>query len=255
MSPKSVLFRPRPPTEPPTGNDVHSAIENRILIRLHRKECDLLFPKLTLVNLKLNQVLQEPGEPITYCYFPNSAMASILSLMANGKSVEVGLAGREGFVGLPVMAGFRSSANRVVTQGGGTAFRIEAADMEKALRSCPQLRLLLLRYAQEASMEVTQTAACNRLHEVEERLARWLLMTQDRVTLDVLPLTQEFLSQMLGTRRASVSVAAGILQKAGLIHYGRGQVSIVNRKGLEEASCECYSVIQRQLEIWRKESQ
>ena len=232
-----------------------NSIQNRLLMSLPRKECDLIFSKLGLVDLKLHELLQEAGHRIEYCYFPNTAMGSILNIMSDGKSVEVGLAGKEGFIGLPLIAGFRSSASRVVTQAEGTAFRITADDMRKALRSCPQLTVALVRYSQEATMEVTQIAACNRLHEVDERLARWLLMSQDRIGSDVLPLTQEFLSQMLGTRRASVSVAAGHLQRAGLIGYERGRVSIVNRKGLEKASCECYGDIQEQLENWQKESE
>ena len=150
---------------------------------------------------------------------------------AEPRQVEVGLAGREGFVGLPVIAGFRSSASRAVTQAEGSAFRINADDMRKALRACPQLNASLVRYSQEATMEVTQIAACNRLHEVEERLARWLLMSQDRIRSNELPLTQEFLSQILGTRRSSVSVAVATLQGAGLIRYTRGHVSILNQAG------------------------
>jgi CRP-like cAMP-binding protein len=232
-----------------------NTVRNEILLGLPRKECDAVFSNLTLVNLELHDLLQEAGQEIQFCYFPNTMMASVLNVMADGKSVEVGLAGWEGFVGLPVVAGFRSSASRVVTQAEGTAFRIRADDMRKALRGCPQLTISLLQYSQRTTMEVTQIAACNRLHEVDERLSRWLLMSQDRIRLDVLPLTQEFLSQMLGTRRASVSVAATILQKADLIRIGRGNVSILNRKGLEEACCECYGVIQKQLENWLKESQ
>lgn len=154
-----------------------------------------------------------------------------------------------------MIAGFRSSASRAVTQAEGSAFRINADDMRKALRACPQLNASLVRYSQEATMEVTQIAACNRLHEVEERLARWLLMSQDRIRSNELPLTQEFLSQMLGTRRSSASVAAATLQGAGLIRYARGHVSILNQAGLENASCECYKVIQQQLERWGKELQ
>ena len=182
-------------------------------------------------------------------------MGSILNVMNDGKSIEVGLAGKEGFIGLPVVAGFRSSASRVVTQAEGNAFRIDAADMREALRKCPQLMVSLLRYSQEATMEVTQIAACNRLHEIDERLARWLLMSQDRIGKDILPLTQEFLSQMLGTRRASVSVAAATLQKAGLISYTRGHVTILNRSELENACCECYGIIRRQFGNWQNELQ
>lgn len=181
-------------------------------------------------------------------------MASVLNVMADGKSVEVGLAGSEGLVGLPAIAELRSSGSRVVTQGKGTAYRIIASDIQKALRTCPQLMVAFLRYSQEATMEVTQIAACNRLHEVDERLARWLLMSHDRIRLDELPLTEEFLAQMLGTRRASVSVSAKILQRAGLIQHGRGNVTILDRKRLEEACCECYGVIKRQLATRGKES-
>ncbi len=249
----------RGPSPPPATKDSRSdgdgnAIQNRILLNVPNGECDFIFDKLTLVNLSLHDVLQEVGQPIQYGYFPNTAMASILNIMSDGKSVEVGLTGPEGFVGLPLLSGFRTSASRVVTQGAGTAFRIKAEDLQSSLGPCPQLQADLQRYSQEFMMEVTQIAACNRLHEIEARLARWLLMTHDRIGSATLPLTQEFLSQMLGTRRASVSVAAAILQRAGLIQYVRGQVVILDRMALEKASCECYAIIQRQLETWRKES-
>ena len=253
MANKALSFVPITSTKNLTDRDGNS-IQNYLLAGLPPKESAFILARGTMVNLKLHDLLQEAGEVISYCYFPNSAMGSILNLMDDGKSVEVGLAGKEGFIGLPLMAGFRSSASRVVTQGEGTAFRINAESMLKVLRTCPQLNLALLRYSQEATMEVTQIAACNRLHPVEQRLARWLLMSHDRIGHDVLPLTQEFLSQMLGTRRASVSVAAGVLQKAGLIRYSRGRVSIMTREGVENASCECYRVIQKQLENWRNES-
>jgi CRP-like cAMP-binding protein len=231
-----------------------NVLKNKILLGLPRKEFEMVFSKLKLLDLALHDVLQEAGGTIEFCYFPNTMMGSVLNIMADGKSVEVGLAGWEGFVGLPVAAGFSSSASRVVAQAAGAAFRIKADDMRKAIRACPQLTASLFQYAQQSTMEVTQIAACNRLHEVDERLARWLLMSQDRILMDGLPLTQEFLSQMLGTRRASVSVAASVLQKANLIRIGRGSVTILNRRGLEEACCECYAVIQKQRENWQKES-
>ena len=230
-----------------------NALKNRILRGLPAQEFEFIMSKLVDVDLRLHDLLQEAGQPIEYCYFPNTAMASILNVMADGKSVEVGLAGWEGFVGLPVVAGFTSSASRVVTQAEGTAFRIMADEMRDMVRKCPELTVSLYRYSQEATMEVTQIAACNRLHEVDERLARWLLMSHDRIGKDILPLTQEFLAQMLGIRRASVSVAAAILQRAGLIHYNRGHVSILDREGLTTASCECYAIIRKQLEAWQKE--
>jgi CRP-like cAMP-binding protein len=237
------------------SDDDGNVIQNRILLELPKEEFELVLSKLLFLDLRLHDVLQEAGQPIQYCYFPNTAMASILNVMTDGKSIEVGLAGWEGFIGMPVVAGFRSSACKVVTQAQGTVFRIKAEDLRTILPNCPQLVASFTRYAQEATMEVTQIAACNRLHEIEERLARWLLMTQDRVRNDTLPLTQEFLSQMLGTRRASVTVAAGILQRAGMIQYSRGQVTILDREALKAGSCECYGIIRKQLESWQKELQ
>jgi len=259
MAKKTSPARPSParPTKNPVPQSFSAdghALKNRILLGLPPKECDFILSKLTLVDLQLHDLLQEVGHPIQYGYFPNTAMGSVLNVMADGKSVEVGLVGREGFIGLPLMAGLHSSASRVVVQAQGTAYRINADDMRNAVLRSPQLLVSLMRYSQESTMEVTQIAACNRLHGVEERLARWLLMSRDRIDSDILPLTQEFLAQMLGTRRASVSVAAEILQRAGLIHYNRGHVSIVNREALEKACCECYQVIRQQLDRWQTES-
>ncbi len=140
-------------------------------------------------------------------------------------------------------------------QVGGNAYRVSAADLRTALRTCPVLERMLNRYAQELGIQATQVAACNRLHEVSERLARWLLMSQDRLGGNLVPLTQEFLAHMLGTRRASVTVAAGMLQKAGLIAYKRGSVSVKSRRGLEGASCECYKIITRQARAWQNEDE
>jgi CRP-like cAMP-binding protein len=230
------------------------AIHNTILLDLPRKEYDSVFSKLELEQLPIRTVLNEMAESIKFAYFINSGLVSIVNVMSDGKSVEVGLTGKEGFVGLPLIVGFGSSPTRAVVQIEGSAFRIRAQDMKRALRNCPKLEKNLQRYSQELAIQAVQIAACNRLHEVEERLARWLLMSEDRVGASSFPLTQEFLSHMLGTRRASVTVAAGILQKAGLITYTRGQVNIENRSRLEEAACECYDVINRQMENWQKDS-
>jgi hypothetical protein len=146
------------------GNALHS----RLLLGLPAKDCDFLFSKLVFLNFRLHDVLQEVGNPIQYCYFPNTAMASILNVMNDGKSVEVGLAGWEGFVGMPLVVGFRSSSSKAVIQAEGTAFRVNADDMRQALPKCPQLMMNLVRYSQGAAMEVTQIAACNRLHDVEK---------------------------------------------------------------------------------------
>ncbi|HEY7353763.1 MAG TPA: Crp/Fnr family transcriptional regulator [Terriglobales bacterium] len=181
-------------------------------------------------------------------------MNSILSVFPDGKSVEVGLVGKEGFIGLPLLAGFVTAPSRAVAQIDATAFRVHRSVLMAHLRQCPTLERRLQQYSQIASLEVTQIAACNRLHEVHERLARWLLMCADRVESNSVPLTQEFLAQMLETRRSSVTVAAGILQKAGIIAYTRGDVKVLSRQKLEHAACECYGIMQQQIQSWRAES-
>jgi CRP-like cAMP-binding protein len=232
------------------GQQMH----NEILLGLPRTESAVIFPLLEYVPMPTHHVLHEAGIPITHGYFLNDGLASVLNVMKDGKSVEVGLAGKEGFIGLPLIIGLSTSPTRVLAQVAGSAFRIRAADLKQALPQCPRLQQELNRFAQTMAMQATQVAACNRLHEEEERLARWLLMSQDRLGGDRVPLTQEFLAHMLGTRRASVTVAAGILQKAGLIQYTRGAVNVVNRAELEDASCECYQSMVVQSGNWKKES-
>jgi CRP-like cAMP-binding protein len=232
------------------GKPVH----NEILLGLPQLERSSLFPRLTFVQLRLRDVLEEPRQPIKYAYFVDSGLVSVLSTMEDGKSVEVGITGKEGCTALPIAMGLKSSALTVVVQIEGTAFRISTAGLVKILRDCPTLARRMQQYAQIMGMQGAHVAACNRLHEVDERLARWLLMSQDRIQSDFVPLTHEFLAHMLGTRRSSVTVAAGVLQKAGLITYNRGQVKIEDRERLEDAACECYDLIRRQTAIWRKES-
>lgn len=231
------------------------SIRNEILLSLPAKECATVLSELEFVEMHSYDLLNEMGEPIEYCYFMNSGMTSILTIMGDGKGVEVGLTGKEGFIGLPVVVGLITSATRAIVQITGSAYRLSTPQILQVLAKCPRLTRRLNRYSQELGMQATQVAACNRLHEVEQRLARWLLMSQDRIGADVVPLTQEFLSHMLGTRRASVTVAAGVLQKAGLIKYSRGAVTIVDRAKLEDAACECYAIISRQSQSWRNEAQ
>lgn len=233
------------------GNRIH----NQILLRLPAEEREALFPKLELVRLKTHQVLHEPGDTLKSAFFVNSGLVSVLSVFPDGKSVEVGLVGREGFAGVPLVAGFRSASTRAITQIEGESFRVDADVLSALLRECPKLERLLQQFAQVLAMEVTQVAACNRLHEVNERLARWLLMSDDRVGTESLALTHQLLSQMLGTRRSSVTVAAGLFQKAGIISNTRGEVTILDRRKLEEASCECYGIMQRQVEEWHNEAE
>lgn len=243
-----------PPQQLPHSDNDGNKIHNEILLSLPREEREILFPRLEFVRLKALQLLHEVGDSIKSAYFCNSGMISTLNVFPDGKTVEVGLVGKEGFVGLPLVAGFRSSPVRANVQIEGSAFRIGADALSDGLVRCPKLTQRLHQFSQVMGMQVSQIAACNRLHEVEERLARWLLMCADRAGDHRLPLTQDLLGQMLGTRRASVTIAAGVLQKAGFIDYRRGEVEILNKRKLEESSCECYEIIQQQIEKWRSES-
>jgi CRP-like cAMP-binding protein len=229
-------------------------VRNEILLGLPTPECNSILSELTFVELRSHDVLQDSEEEIKYAYFVDSGMVSVLSIMEDGKSVEVGLTGKEGCTGLPLAVGFRTSDTRAVVQIPGTAFRISAQGLLKTLRQCPVLTMRMHRFALFMALQGSQVAACNRLHEVDERLARWLLMSQDRVGGKIVNLTHEFLGHMLGTRRSSVTVAAGVLAQAGLITYNRGSVKIEDRSGLEDAACECYGLIRRHTETWSRES-
>ncbi len=233
------------------GAGIH--VYNEILRELPRDEFEIVLPKLELVRMRPRQVLHEAGDTLRSAYFCNTGLISILSVLSDGKTVEVGLVGKEGFVGMPLLAGFRTSATRAVVQIEGTALRVDSDSLAVLLRECPHLERKMQQFSQIMAMQATQIAACNRLHEVEARLARWLLMSADRVGTASLALTQEVLGQMLGARRSSVTVAAGILQKAGLISYTRGDVKIVQRTKLERAACECYGLMQRQVKIWQEQ--
>lgn len=240
------------PTPPLDGDGNH--IHNQILLGLPPREAELLFPKLEFVRLSVHYTLHEPGDTLKSAWFCNSGLISILSVFPDGKSVEVGLVGKEGFVGLPLVAGFRTAPTRAIAQIEASAFRVDSDKLIELLQECPKLERKLQQFSQIMAAQVTQIAACNRLHEVEERLARWLLMSADRVGSNSVPLTQEFLAQMLGTRRSSVSVAAGILEKAGLITHSRGEVEIIDREKLEEAACECYDLMNSQTKEWQAEA-
>jgi CRP-like cAMP-binding protein len=220
------------------------AINSVIPLSLPAKEYSLLRPHLEAADLPQYLILQEAGEKIEYAYFLNDGMVSMVALSCDGRSVEVGIVGREGMIGMPLIAGLRQATFRSIVQMEGSGVRVRAEVFEDLLHSAPVLCSELSRFALMHGMQSAQLAACNRLHEVEQRLARWLLMCQDRFDSQLLPLTHEFLAQMLGTGRPSVTLAAGALESAGLIQNFRGIVRIINRKSLEEAACECYGVIQ-----------
>jgi len=229
------------------------AVHNKILLGLPKEESSAIFSKLEFVSLPAPTILNEMGKAIKFVFFLNDGLASVLSIMDDGKTVEVGLCGKEGFVGIPLSAGLSTSPTRIIMQVGGNGFRMAAKDFALALREAPALAASLQRFSQEMALQASQVAACNRVHDINERLARWLLMSQDRLGGELVPLTQEFLAHMLGTRRASVTVAAGRLQKIGMITYKRGSVKVKNRSQLESAACECYKNMVQQIEKWNAE--
>jgi CRP-like cAMP-binding protein len=254
MANKTTIINAKSPTVSAGVDGDRRKIQNAILLDLPRKERELVLSKSEYVQLPARTILAEMSAPIDFCYFLNSGVVSIIRVMTDDKSVEVGLTGKEGFVGLPLIVDYHTSATRAIIQIDASSYRMRAQDLINVLDNCPRLAAALHRYSQELSVQAVQIAACNRLHEVDERLARWLLMSQDRVGKSTFPLTQEFISHMLGTRRASVTVAAGILQKAGLITYSRGHVTVEDRAGLESAACECYEGIIQQLKEWQADS-
>ncbi len=221
-------------------------IANKILAALPPEEFEPLADKLKPVPLVLGEILYMPEQQIEYVYFVNSGVVSLLAALENGATVEAGVIGPEGMAGISVILGANSTANQALVQAEGQALRISSKDIQAQFRKGGQLRDLLLRYTHTLFTQVAQTAACNRLHSIEQRLARWLLLTQDRVGSNDFVLTQDFLSRMLGVRRAGVSVAANTLRQAGLIDYHRGTMIILDRAGLENYSCECYGIVRNE---------
>ena len=197
------------------------------------------------VPLPIRTPIFEPSVETKYTYFITSGIASVVADLEEGSAVEVGLLGREGLPGSIRLLGGQEGTNRCFMQVGGSGLRIAYRELVQQYRSNPELHARILQHVQYEALTLAQLSACNRLHEVEERLARWLLMVSDRVEDDVLNLTQEFIGEMLGTRRSSVTVSAGALQRAGLIEYRRGRVSILDRKSLEDAACQCYPMMRR----------
>ena len=217
---------------------------NQILAALPSEEYHRLAKYFKPVNLTSGTILLEPHEPIKTVYFPQRAMISLVSIMMDGSTTEIGLIGKEGMIGLPAILGGKSTTSRTIVQVSGSALEIPAKIVRQEFQRGEKLYQILLLYTQALFTLVSQSAACNRQHNIEERLARWLLSVQDCVLQNELPLTQEFIANMLGTRRSGVTVAAGILQQAGIIRYSRGRIKILNRQGLEETACECYQLVQ-----------
>jgi CRP-like cAMP-binding protein len=226
-------------------NTAGKQVSNKILLSISDSDYSSLRPHLEYVSLPNHLVLHESGGKVEFAYFPNRGLISLVVVMNNGKTAEAGIVGNEGFVGTLAAVGLSRSLLQAVVQITGDGFRVEIGALQNILESAPHLQVMLSRYAAIRGMQVAQTAACNRLHDIEQRLARWLLMTQDRVDSGSLAITHDFLATMLGTDRSTVSLAAGVLQKKKLIKYTRGAVEIVNRKKLEDSACECYGVIRQ----------
>jgi CRP-like cAMP-binding protein len=229
-------------------NRSHSGRRNRLLAALPLADLALLTPYLKEVSLEQGTVLQEQGERIEEVYFTHEGMISLLAVMRQGDAIETATVGREGAVGSLAGLGPRRSYTRAVVQVAGRASRIAAGRFCKAAGESQAIRDSIVRYGEMLLIQVQQTAACNALHDVEERLSRWLLQARDRVDGNTIRLTHEFLSQMLGVRRPTVTVVARMLQDAGLIRYHRGHIEIVDRRGLEARACECYAVIRQQID-------
>jgi CRP-like cAMP-binding protein len=214
---------------------------NQILAALPPEEASRFFAQpLETVPLELGSTLFMPDEQLEYVYFPLEGVVSLLVTLADGETVESGVVGNEGVVGLSAVLGADVATNQALIQDSGSALRIKTTALRAFIRHGGALHDLLLRFTHTLLTQISQTAACNRIHTINERLARWLLLTHDRVNGDTCELTHDFLARMLGTRRSGVTVAASTLREAGLINYTRGYVSILDREELEAASCECY---------------
>ncbi len=222
------------------------SISNRLLVALPPEDLDFLRPHLEPVLLPHKQTLSEPNAPINHVHFVQEGMVSLVQPLENGAMIEVGMIGNEGFVGVPVLLGADTSPLEAMVQIPGSALRMQSSALREQAGRSSALLGLLLRYVQALHTQVSLTAACNGRHTLPERLARWLLTARDRATSDRMPLSHEFLAMMLGVRRAGVTVAVGTLKAAALIGNTHGQVTIIDRKGLEAACCECYRTVRNE---------
>jgi CRP-like cAMP-binding protein len=235
-------------TRASTAESTHSQrgegmIRNKILGLLPPTDLEAVLDRAELVTIESKEILFERDQPISHVYFPDDCVISLVTELDDGDQVEAMTVGNDGFVGIAIFNGLSSSRLKAIGQISGSSRRIAIEDFRKLMLELPELDRLLHRYSQLVLETVSQSAACNRLHVIEQRCARWLLMSQDRVGRNRFDLTQEFLAEMLGVRRPGVTVAMGILEKRGLIAHGRGYITVVDRAGLEKAACECYRIV------------
>lgn len=220
--------------------------KNQLLAALPPASLKRWLPHLEPVDLPLGQVLYESGGTLTHVYFPTTAIVSLLYVMENGASAEIAVVGHEGIVGISLFMGGGSTPSRAVVQSAGKGFRLNAQTMKDEFNSCDPVLHLLLRYTQALITQMAQTAVCNRHHALDQQLCRWLLLSLDRLEGNELVMTQELIANMLGVRREGVTEGALKLQKAGMIHYVRGRITVLDRAGLEERTCECYAVVKKE---------
>ena len=221
---------------------------NRLLAALPAEDYQRLLPHLQPVELPQHQILYSAGEDYNYAYFPAHAIVSTVAIMKNGSTTEIGVIGNEGMVGLPIILNTGYTNSTAIVQVGGNGCKISARRLQEEMERGRALKRLLMRYVQARFIQLGQTAACNRYHTVEQRFARWLLSVRDNIQQDEFQLTQEFISQMLGSRRTGVSEIAAKFQKAGIIHYKRGFIRIISPQRLQAATCECYELIYREFD-------
>jgi CRP-like cAMP-binding protein len=223
-------------------------VKNHILDSLPREDYERLLPHLETLEMSQSQILYKAQEVMEHVYFPHNSMVSLISRTPEGESVEVGMVGFEGIAGISTVLGVDNSPYEIMVQIPGDVTQMRVGVLREEFKRSGAMQSLLLRYTQGLLLQTSQIAACNRLHTLLERLARWLLMSQDRCMCDDLPFTQEFLSLMLGVRRAGVTEAAIILQAEGFIKYSRGHIEIIDRAGLKCHSCECYEVVKEEFD-------
>lgn len=230
----------------PATAETPSPVENRLLAELPKLELERLIPNLEPVSLALGQVIYESGGRMSHVYFPTDSIISLLYLMENGTTAEIGVIGYEGMVGLALFMGGQTTPNRAVVQSAGSAFRMRAKALQDEFVKGGVFQQLLLRFTQALITQISQTAVCNRLHSVEQQLCRWLLLSYDRLHSDKLVMTHTLIANMLGVRREGITIAAKKLQERGVISYVRGTITLLDRPGLEATVCECYSVVKNE---------
>jgi CRP-like cAMP-binding protein len=230
----------------PAHHGIQDPKQNHLLAALPEADYERIAPHLELVEMKLGQVLYESGSKMRHVYFPTTAIVSLLYVMENGASAEIAVVGNDGIVGISLFMGGETTPSRGVVQSAGQSYRLKAGLLKEEFNRYGPTMHLLLRYTLALITQMTQTAVCNRHHSVDQQLCRWLLLSLDRLQTNELVMTQELMANMLGVRREGVTEAAGKLQAAGLIHYSRGRITVLDRPGLEARSCECYDVVRKE---------